>query len=68
MLVNDQMLLNELDNEPNIRIFYGFLLGIILNIYTVIFLLFCNFTRKFKFGLQLGMIFGVFLLLLYNMY
>lgn len=66
-LDNVHFMNNQLD-EPNVRIFYGFVLGALMNIYTIIFLLFCNFKKKFRFGLQIGMIFGVFMVILYNLY
>lgn len=45
--------------EENNRMFAcGLLIGMVCNIYTIFFLLFCNPRPKFKKGLQLGMVIG----------
>ena len=53
-------------DESNIMFFWGFIFGMVMNIYTIFFLVFCNFRTKFKIGLQLGMIVGTIIFIIYN--
>jgi hypothetical protein len=52
--------------EDNSKFFFGLFIGTICNIYTIFLLLFFNFRPKFKMGLQMGMVLGSFLLLIYS--
>ena len=65
MFVGNEALRNRLRNhflnseEENNRMFIcGLLIGMVCNIYTIFFLLFCNPRPKLKMGLQLGMVVG----------
>ena len=51
--------------EPNINFLRGFILGAILNCFTLIFLLFGRERLKFKLGLLFGMIFSFFISFFY---
>ena len=53
--------------ESNFRFFLGFFLGSLLTIYSVIFLIFCRFSPKFRVGMILGMIFGTLIFIFYNL-
>jgi hypothetical protein len=57
--------LNRVEN--NRKFFLGLLIGTICNIYTIFILLLFNFRPKFKIGLQLGMLFGTFIVIIYSL-
>ena len=46
-------------NEPNISILQGFMVGILLNIFSIFILMIVRYRPKFKLGVLLGMIFSV---------
>ena len=46
-------------NEPNISILQGFMMGIILNIFSIFVLMIVRYRPKFKLGVLFGMIFSV---------
>ena len=53
-----------IDYEPNFCFFQGLIIGFLLNIFTILFLLIFRFRPKFKIGLQIGMIFGICILVI----
>ena len=53
-----------IDYEPNFCFFQGLIIGFLLNIFTILFLLIFRFRPKFKMGLQVGMIMGIFILVI----
>ena len=48
----------EVNYEPNINFFQGFIFGMVLNIFSICILMISRPKPKFKFGLLLGMIFS----------
>lgn len=48
----------EINYEPNINFFQGFIFGMVLNIFSICILMISRPKPKFKFGLLLGMIFS----------
>jgi hypothetical protein len=50
--------------EPNFCFFQGLVIGFLLNIFTILFLIIFRFRPKFKMGLQIGMIFGICILVI----
>ena len=46
-------------NEPNISILQGFMIGILLNIFSIFVLMIVRYRPKFKLGVLLGMVFSV---------
>ena len=65
--INNDFLLAEGNGESNFKFFLGFLVGIFLAMYALIFLIFCKFRPKFRLGLIFGMLLGSFLFLFYNL-
>jgi hypothetical protein len=55
------------EEENNKMFACGLLIGMLCNIYTIFFLLFCNPRPKFKKGLQMGMVIGTIIYVIFSL-